>query len=46
MFTEGVPIDWSTAESLAFGTLLKDGFSVDYQVKTLQEAHLVNDTLY
>jgi len=28
MFTEGAPIDWSTAESLAFGTLLLDGFSV------------------
>ena len=28
MFTEGAPIDWSTAESLAFGTLLIDGFSV------------------
>jgi len=28
MFTKGHPIDWSTAESLAFGTLLVDGFSV------------------
>jgi len=28
MFTEGQPIDWATAESLAFGTLLNDGFSV------------------
>ena len=28
MFTENIPIDWSTAESLAFATLLKDGFSV------------------
>ena len=28
MFTEKSPIDWSTAESLAFGTLLLDGFSV------------------
>tara|TARA_B100001057_G_scaffold492480_1_gene584965 strand:+ start:8586 stop:11474 length:2889 start_codon:yes stop_codon:yes gene_type:complete len=28
MFTEDAPIDWSTAESLAFGTLLIDGFSV------------------
>ena len=28
MFTENAPIDWSTAESLAFGTLLIDGFSV------------------
>ncbi len=28
MFTEGKPIDWSTAESLAFGTLLNEGFSV------------------
>ena len=28
MFTENAPIDWSTAESLAFGTLLVDGFSV------------------
>ena len=28
MFTEGHQIDWSTAEALAFGTLLNDGFSV------------------
>jgi len=28
MFTENSPIDWSTAESLAFATLLIDGFSV------------------
>ncbi len=28
MFTEKAPIDWSTAESLAFATLLIDGFSV------------------
>ena len=28
MFTEGQPIDWPTAELLAFGTLLIDGFSV------------------
>ena len=28
MFTENAPIDWSTAELLAFGTLLIDGFSV------------------
>ena len=28
MFTENTPIDWSTAESLAFATLLIDGFSV------------------
>ncbi len=28
MFTEKTPIDWSTAELLAFGTLLQDGFSV------------------
>ena len=28
MFTETQPIDWSTAESLAFGTLLSEGFSV------------------
>ncbi len=28
MFTENQPIDWSTAEMLAFGTLLNDGFSV------------------
>ena len=28
MFTENTPIDWSTAELLAFGTLLIDGFSV------------------
>ena len=34
MFTENSPIDWSTAESLAFTILLIDGFSVDYLVKT------------
>ena len=28
MFTNKLPIDWSTAESLAFGTLLEEGFSV------------------
>ena len=28
MFTENKPIDWSTAEVLAFGTLLTEGFSV------------------
>ena len=28
MFTEKNPIDWATAETLAFGTLLKDDFSV------------------
>ncbi len=28
MFTEEKPIDWATAESLAFGTLLNEGFSV------------------
>ena len=28
MFTEKKPIDWSTAEQLAFGTLLTEGFSV------------------
>ena len=28
MFSENKPIDWSTAESLAFGTLLDEGFSV------------------
>tara|TARA_B100000945_G_C20423980_1_gene619394 strand:- start:435 stop:3332 length:2898 start_codon:yes stop_codon:yes gene_type:complete len=28
MFTENKPIDWSTAETLAFGTLLEEGFSV------------------
>ena len=28
MFAENQPIDWSTAELLAFGTLLNDGFSV------------------
>ncbi len=28
MFSENNPIDWSTAEQLAFGTLLIDGFSV------------------
>ncbi|MFL2890227.1 MAG: 2-oxoglutarate dehydrogenase E1 component [Pelagibacteraceae bacterium] len=28
MFTEDHPVDWSTAELLAFGTLLDEGFSV------------------
>ena len=28
MFTDNFPIDWSTAEALAFGTLLEEGFSV------------------
>ena len=28
MFTDGKQIDWATAESLAFGTLLNEGFSV------------------
>ena len=28
MFSEKNPIDWSTAEALAFGTLLTEGFSV------------------
>jgi len=28
MFMNRLPIDWSTAESLAFGTLLEEGFSV------------------
>ena len=28
MFTEEIPIDWSTAEALAFGGLLDEGFSV------------------
>ena len=28
MFSENKPIDWATAESLAFGTLLTEGFSV------------------
>ena len=28
MFTENMPIDWATAEALAFGTLLEEGYSV------------------
>ena len=39
-------IDWSTAESLAFGTLLTEGFSVRLSGQDLEEAHLVKDMLY
>ncbi len=28
MFEEGAPIDWATAEALAFGTLLREGYPV------------------
>ena len=28
---EGKAIDWSTAESLAFGSLLTEGFPLDYR---------------
>ena len=28
IFTDNKPVDWSTAEALAFGTLLEEGFSV------------------
>ena len=28
MFEKNSPVDWSTAEALAFGTLLTEGFSV------------------
>ncbi len=43
---DGVGIDWSTAEALAFGTLLKDGFRVrlsgqDVQRGTFSQRHAV-----
>jgi len=28
MFTNNIHIDWATAESLAFGSLLKEGYKV------------------
>ncbi|MBL8908288.1 MAG: 2-oxoglutarate dehydrogenase E1 component [Rhizobiales bacterium] len=46
MIEDGVGIDWSTAEALAFGTLLKDGFRVrlsgqDVQRGTFSQRHAV-----
>ena len=44
MFTKEDPIDWSTAELLAFGTLLTEGFSVRLSGQDLEEELLVKDT--
>ena len=39
-------IDWSSAESLAIGTLLTEGFSVRLSGQDLEEEHLVRDMQY
>ncbi|RMF10499.1 MAG: 2-oxoglutarate dehydrogenase E1 component [Alphaproteobacteria bacterium] len=46
MFEEGTNIDWATAEALAFGTLVKEGFRVrlsgqDSQRGTFSQRHAV-----
>ncbi len=46
MIEEGTGIDWATAESLAYGTLLKDGFKIrlsgqDVQRGTFSQRHAV-----
>ena len=45
MFEKNRRIDWSTAESLAFGTLLTEGFSVRLSGQDSGEEHLVRDTV-
>ena len=42
MLQNGV-IDWSSAESLAIGTLLTEGFSVRLSGQDQAEAHSVKD---
>ena len=39
-------LDWSSAESLAIGTLLTEGFSVRLSVKTQEEELLVKGTQF
>ena len=46
MFTENAPIDWSTAESLAFATLLIDGFSVRLSGQDSARELSVSDILF
>jgi 2-oxoglutarate dehydrogenase E1 component len=46
MFDEGTGLDWASAESLAFGTLLQDGFKIrlsgqDVQRGTFSQRHAV-----
>ena len=46
MFEEGTGLDWASAESLAFGTLLQDGFKIrlsgqDVQRGTFSQRHAV-----
>ena len=43
---EGKAIDWSTAETLAFGALLTEGFSVRLSGQDQEEELLVKDTLF
>ena len=46
IFDKDKSVDWSTAENLAFGTLLAEGFSVRLSGQDLEEEHLVKDTLF